>query len=431
MQLTSSGKRGRINALVPRGLVENFVDILSTPVTQEGLCPLSISWERGKVIKIEGAQNLGKTVSKLLLPRLVEPHAHIDKVFTWKNFNNLMGTYEGALTANLDELQSRTPHLVHLRAEKALHLALRNGLRSVRTHIDSFGLKGRETWEVLSRLKKEWKGLIELQCVALVPLNYWGTVEGQLFATRVATENGLLGGVLVPPFDKKKSFMALCDLICLANEIGCGLDLHIDEAGSCPGVGIKQLLRVLDQVKTEVPITCSHASSMGLLRPKPLKYFSERLAHHQVSVVALPLTNGWLLGRREKETPINRPLAPIKQLQNAGVIVAIGCDNVQDPWFPLGNLDPISLMSVAMPLTQLAPWQRLGLSPFTTSASSLIGLKWDGMIYPGCPADFVLLDANSWSETLSTIPMREHIINGDFYDKNMLPINQKSINLET
>ena len=43
-----------------------------------------------------------------MLPRLVEPHAHIDKAFTWKKFPNLDGTYKGALTANLSEIENRT-----------------------------------------------------------------------------------------------------------------------------------------------------------------------------------------------------------------------------------------------------------------------------------------------------------------------------------
>jgi cytosine deaminase len=67
---------------------------------------------------------------------------------------------------------------------------------------------------------------------------------------------------------------------------------------------------------------------------------AERMALHNIRVVALPLTNGWLLGRQDFATPLRRPLAPIRQLQRAGVCVAVGGDNVQDPWFPAGNFDP-------------------------------------------------------------------------------------------
>ena len=133
-----------------------------------------------------------------------------------------------------------------------------------------------------------------------------------------------------------------------------------------------------DQINLEVPITCSHLSSMALMEPYHLRALADRLAYHQVNVVALPLTNLWLLSRDETCSLLKRPLAPIKQLQKAGVTVAIGGDNVQDAWFPAGNFDPLALMSASMPITHAAPWNRLGLSLFTTSAARLMGLEWDG-----------------------------------------------------
>jgi len=42
-----------------------------------------------------------------------------------------------------------------------------------------------------------------------------------------------------------------------------------------------------------------------------------------VAVVALPLTNLWLLGKREGHTPWRRPQAPVQQLQAAGVPCAV------------------------------------------------------------------------------------------------------------
>ncbi len=415
----NSSKQGSIKGWFPRGLVDSAKDILFAPVTSEGLCPLQLHWDIGRVTKIEVIQNYREHSLKLLLPRLIEPHSHIDKSFTWKEFPNLQGTYEEALKVNLREHENRTPEIVRSRSEKALKLALANGLRSIRSHIDSFGLSGTHSWQVITDLKHEWKDFIELQCVALVPLEYWGTQEGHLLANKVARSEGLLGGVLVPPFHKQDSYKSLVDLFHLANRVNCGIDIHIDESAKFPAAGIKQLIKALDHMEVNVPITCSHSSSMSLLSSREVRYLANRLASHNVGVIALPLTNNWLLGRQERETPVKRPLAPIKQLQEAGVNVAIGGDNLQDPWFPLGNLDPISLMSSSMSLIQLPPWERLGLSPYTTSAAAIMGLEWDCTIKCGSPANFVILDASSWSECLSIIPRRQHIINGDFFDENM------------
>ena len=101
--------------------------------------------------------------------------------------------------------------------------------------------------------------------------------------------------------------------------------------------------------------------------------------------------------------------------------VALGGDNVQDPWFPGGNFDPLSLMSFALPIAQLAPWERLGLAPFTTAPAYLMELEWDGTFKLGGPADFVLLEARSWSEALSKPPQRKVLINGDWFDETIIP----------
>lgn len=415
--LFETSGHGSLEAWFPRGLVRNGSDVLSAHVTAEGLCPLRICWKMGRVTKIEAVKDFHSLPLKLLLPRLVEPHAHIDKAFTWEEFPNLRGTYKGALHANLREHELRTPQLVRFRAEKALEMSLKNGLRSLRTHVDSFGSTGNQSWEVLDDLKLEWKNIIELQCVALVPLEYWSSSEGYSLATIVAKQHGLLGGVLTPPFDQKKSYKDLLYLLKLANKLGCGIDLHIDEATDSPALGLRQLIRILDEIECQVPITCSHLSSMSLLSSEKLKYFAEKLAKHNIGVVALPLTNGWLLGRQERETPLKRALAPIMQLHQAGVTVAIGGDNVRDPWFPFGNLDPISLMSASMPLTQLAPWQRLGLSSYTSSAAALMKLEWDGTIGINSPADFFLLNTSSWSDVLSSQPSRQCIVNGNWLNE--------------
>ncbi len=403
-----------LDVWIPRGLVSSGAEILSAFTSAEGLCALSLSWEGDQITNLQPIQTEPVSSLKMLLPRFAEPHAHIDKAFTWREAPNLNGNYQEALETNLNEQRKRTLQAVYLRAERSLSLAVKNGYRAIRSHVDSFGSCTDQNWEALLDLRSKWNSLIELQLVALVPLEYWSTEQGKDLAVGISAVGGLLGGVLVPPFDRKVSRNLLIQMFKLANQLGCGIDLHIDESQMQPAAGLSLLVQVLDHIELDVPLTCSHSSSMGLLPSRDLRYLAERLARHQVKVVALPLTNAWLLGRKERTTPVQRPIAPISQLQEAGVTVAVGGDNVQDPWFPLGNFDPIALMSLSLPIAQLAPWKRLGLAPFTTSAAAVMNLEWDGIIQIGCPADFVLLDANSWSEALSSPPSREVMINGSW-----------------
>ena len=410
----SQERKGCLEAWVPRGLLTREVDVLAARVTAEGLCPLRICWQDGRLCSFELIDADVLSPKRLLLPRLAEPHAHLDKAFTWLEFPNLQGTYRGALVANRKEHQSRTCDRVRQRAQRSLNLALKYGLRAIRSHIDSVGPATDSSWEALLDLQRQWQEWIDLQWVALVPIEYWSSQEGQQLAARVADVGGLLGGVLVPPFDPGKTRDALRQMLQLADRLGCGIDLHIDESQSHPAAGLKQLLLVLDCMSITVPITCGHLSSMGLLSPGAMRRLADRMAHHRLNVVSLPLTNGWLLAKQPRRTPVERPLTPIHQLQLAGVTVAVGGDNVQDPWFPAGNFDPLALMAFSLPLAHLAPWQRLGLAPFTTAAAKVMNLSWDGTLQPGSPASLLLLEAGSWAEALAAPPHRQVIVDGNW-----------------
>ena len=420
----STNASGRIDVLVPRCLIGEGANILGVTVDFEGLCSLQVEWRHGKICSIKGLKDASKVPNEILLPRFSEPHAHLDKAFSWSRAPNYKGSYQEALVANLNDYKSRSQGQLLFSVEKSLNLALVNGIRAIRSHIDSFGENVMRDWDLLEDVRKKWRDKIFLQFVALVPLEFWQTFEGELLAQRVALNGDLLGGVIAPPFNKKKTIKSLLHLVQLANRLNCDIDLHIDESQSCPAAGVKLLLEVLGRIKNEISITCSHLSSMALLRDKSISNLAKEMAEKKLNVVALPLTNSWLLGRNERSTSIKRPLAPIFQLQKAGVVVSVGGDNVNDAWFPFTNFDPINLMAFSMPIAHLAPWDRLGLSPFTSSAASILNLQWDGVLQKGSPADFILLDSNSWVKALSEKPKRRVVVNGEFL--NELPKNKKS-----
>ena len=406
---------GTLSAWIPRGLVELGHERVGMPgpsTRVDGLCALQVSWRDGRIVHVKPLVEGAAEPDGMLLPRLLEPHAHLDKAFSWNRYPNLSGTYAGAMAANLQEHQSRTVEVVQERFERAMQLAWRNGLRAVRTHIDSLGPGAQCSWEAILDGASRWQDRVIVQPVALVPVAHWGTSEGEQLAARVAAAGGLLGGVITPPCSGRAPRQALRTLLALADRHGCGVDLHIDEASSEPAAGLFQLMRVLKRMPVSVPITCSHASSLSLLRASALERLAERMARHNVQVVALPLTNGWLLGRQDFATPLRRPMAPIRQLQRAGVCVAVGGDNVQDPWFPAGNFDPLALMAASLAQAQLAPWERLGLSPFTTAAARLMEMEWDGVIREGAPADGMQLPVQSWTEALAAPPERRLLVRG-------------------
>ena len=406
---------GKAEVLIPRSLcaIENFDNL---KVDNEDLCSVSLAWENGIVSEIKPINLENKKPKNILFPRFVETHSHLDKSFTWGEFPNFKSNYEEALSINLEEHITRTTNKVIERAEKSLKLALKNGYRAIRSHIDTYETQENDIWSELFNLQKKYSSKLKLQFVALAPLEFWDTANGEKLAKIFSDYKGILGGVLVPPFNKREMKSLLAKMIMLADKYKLEIDLHIDESTIEPGAGIKVLLETIDRLNIKVPITCSHLSSILSLKDKEIITLGRKIADKDIKVIALPLTNFWLLNRDDKSTSLIRPVAPIKQLQKSLVDVSIGSDNVQDPWYSFGNYDPFYLMSCAMPMLQLSPWERLTLSSFFLAPSRLLNLSWDGLVKKGCPADFVIVNAEKWADIFSSNLTKKVFINGELYN---------------
>jgi len=406
---------GTAEVLIPRSLcsIEDFDNLI---IDLEDLCSVSINWEDGFVSELMPLKNKVTKPKKILLPRFVETHSHFDKSFTWADFPNLESNYAGALSVNLEEHKTRTIDKVLERAEKSLKLATENGYRAIRSHIDTYKSQSIDIWIELFKLQEKFSSELIIQFVALAPLDFWGTSNGEELAKIFSSHGGILGGVVVPPFNKKDTVKFLSKMLLLASKYQLEIDLHIDESIIEPGAGIKVLLETIDNLNiNSIPITCSHLSSLIALSQREILNLGEKMAEKNIKVIALPLTNFWLLNRDSKTTSLERPVAPIKQLQKSHVDVSLGSDNVQDPWYPFGNFDPFYMLSCSIPMLQLNPWERMSLSSIFLAPSRLLNLKWDGLIKKGCPADFVILEAQSWADVFSSNLKRKVFIKGNLY----------------
>jgi len=293
---------GTAEVLIPRSLCL-IEDIDNLIIDGEDLCSVAISWEDGFVSELKPLKNIITKPKNILFPRFVETHSHIDKSFIWADFPNLESNYGGALSVNLEEHNTRTTDKVLERVEKSLILAIQNGYRAIRSHIDTYKTQSIDIWIELFKLQKKFLSELTLQFVALAPLEFWDTSNGEELAKLLSSHGGILGGVIVPPFNNKDTSKFLAKMLLLASKYKLEIDLHIDESIIEPGAGIKVLLETIENLKiNNTPITCSHLSSLISLSHREILNLGEKMAEKNIKVIALPLTNFWLLNRSNKTT---------------------------------------------------------------------------------------------------------------------------------
>ena len=126
---------GVLEAWAPLGLLDFTPSTPLPDVAKQGLTPVRLSWHQGRLRELKPLPAEHVPPSRIVLPRLVDCHVHLDKAYTWHEHPNLSGSYGGALDANLREHNTRTVASVLQRGEHAMERAFANGLRAMRSHV--------------------------------------------------------------------------------------------------------------------------------------------------------------------------------------------------------------------------------------------------------------------------------------------------------
>jgi cytosine deaminase len=126
---------------------------------------------------------------------------------------------------------------------------------------------------------------------------------------------------------------------------------------------------------------------------------AERTAAAGVGIVALPHTNLYLQGRGH--APMPRGLTAVAALRAAGAHVAAGADNVQDPFNPLGRLDPFETAGLMVLTSHLRPED--AWATVTTDAAAVTGFA-SASLDVGSPADLLAVGAATLREAVAWGP---------------------------
>jgi cytosine/creatinine deaminase len=329
---------------------------------------------------------------QVLMPSFVEPHAHLDKALTAARAPNHTGDLLGAITAMLNVADTLTHADIVARAEAAIRIQLALGTTGIRTHVNVGGAMGMRALAALIEVRERWRGLVDVQVVALVAHPLAGQAGQDL---RQALREGadVAGGCphLDPEPDRAVG-------ICLdaAGEAGVPMDLHTDETLNPRLLTLKTMADLVLTTGFPHRVTASHCVSLGVQDAKSQQQVAERVAEARIAVVALPQTNLFLQGR---DHPVATPrgLTAVGPLRAAGATVAAGGDNLRDPFHPVGRGDALEVAALMVTCGHLSP--AAALESVTAAPRDALGLP-SVRIVPGCPADLVALAAGDALEAL-------------------------------
>lgn len=387
------------NATVARALLARPRDF---PGRGE-LVRLDIAIKNGRVARLAPAGVLAGDVaadidSGMVWPCFVDIHTHLDKGHIWPRAPNPDGRAESArATVAADRAANWSAADVEVRMRFGLRCAYAYGTRAVRTHIDSLGQQAAISWPVLAAMREEWRGLIELQGVSLLPVAaYRDEAAGAEVADIVARSGGILGAVTTTEPDLAP---LLDNVFMLAEARGLDLDFHVDETGDPQSHSLEHIAATALARRFSGRIVVGHCCSLALQPPEDIDRTIDRVAEAGIAVVSLPMCNLYLQDRAARQTPRWRGVTLLHEFAKRGVAVMAASDNCRDPFYAYGDHDPLEVFNQAVRIAHLdhpfGDWPRL----VTVTPATVMGTNC--RIAEGAAADLVLFRARNYSELLS------------------------------
>ena len=333
-------------------------------------------------------------------------HHTTDKSHTCERSRNKYGSLSGADRSTARDAALWDEDDVARRMEFSLRCAHAHGTSALRTHLINMTPRQVElTWPAFDRVRRAWRGRVELQGVSLVALSFFRDREAaEALAKLVASRNnknddengsdensvvGVLGAAVCcaenggDPDDEwttcSRDRDDLLDFFFdLTARHGLSADFHADENGNRGATGLRDVARAVlrrrAKVEAEekaaeeeaaspsssfssssptnktVPFTgtvvCGHCCSLAALTPSELAETLSLVRRANITIVSLPLVNEWTQDRdpRGLRAPRWRGIPPLLEIARLGVRVALASDNVRDQFYSYGDLDALEVL---------------------------------------------------------------------------------------
>ena len=396
------------NVNVPETLLSS--DAPAT-VDREGLKKVDLVIEAGKIEAIlpAGSAPVGAVFEAdngQAWPAFADLHTHLDKGHIIPRAANASGTLDDARASTRADTMARWhAEDIEARFEFALRTAYAHGTSAIRTHIDCF-VEGQApvSFGVFERLRERWAGRIELQAVALVSQDLYQDPANAAVVDVVAAAGGKLGGIVYRLSEDEDPAILdrrLEHLFDLAASRGLDVDLHVDENGSPASTTLSQIASTVLRTKFKGSVVCGHCCSLSVIDDAIAVRTIELVREAGITIVSLPLVNQFLQGRRPGSTPRWRGIPLLRELQGAGVTVALASDNCRDPYHAFGDHDLLEVLSGGIRMGHLEGEIGQWTAAVTRKPLHAMGLAQGGILRRGATADFLIFRGRTFSEMLA------------------------------
>lgn len=335
---------------------------------------------------------------RLVVPPYVDPHLHLDYVYTGGSeaAANATGTLFEGIERWHEVKKTQTLEDARERALRGIEEEVSKGVQFIRTHIDVddpklTGLKA------MLEIREQLKDNVTIQIVAFPQEGMYAYKGGdEMIEEALKMGADCVGGI--PHFEWAREFgeKSVRRTVELAEKYGKLIDVHCDETDDVMSRHVELLNALVMTEDMGVRSTASHTCSFGSADDAWAFRMLGLFKQSGMNFIANPTENAYLQGRQDTY-PKRRGLTRVKEMWQQGINVCFGQDSINDPWYPVGNGNMMNILDHGIHLAHTMSFGELDrcLDLITYNGAKTLSVEDRYGIEAGKPANFLVLNADS------------------------------------
>lgn len=365
--------------------------------------------EDKEVVDVNGA---------LVLPPFIEPHIHLDTTLTagepaW----NQSGTLFEGIQRWSERKETLTMEDVKKRSKTALKWQIAQGIQNVRTHVDVTD-PDLTALKAMLEVKKEMAPYVDIQLVAFPQEGIHSYPNGkELLEEALKMGADVVGGIPHFEFTREYGVDSMRVAFDLAEKYDKLVDIHCDEIDDEQSRFVEVVAKEAYERGWGERTTASHTTAMGSYNDAYTSKLFRLLKMSNINFVSNPLVNIHLQGRFDTY-PKRRGLTRVKELQEAGMNICFGHDDIFDPWYPLGTGNMLQVLHMGIHASQLMGYEQIvnSIDLITKNSAKTLHIEENYGIEAGKPANFIVLSADNEYDAIR----KQAVVTHSFRDGKMI-----------
>lgn len=333
---------------------------------------------------------------KMVIPPYVDSHVHLDYVCTYGEPRyNMSGTLFEGISIWSERKKTLTKEDVKKRARHVLDWEIAHGTQFVRTHVNS-DEPGHVSAEALLELREEVKDLVDLQIVAFPQHGVYNFPDGdKLLEETVRMGVDAVGAIPHYEDTREDLISSLYHCFDLAEKYDKLVDVHCDETDDPQSRAIEQVAHQAWKRGMFNRVTASHTTAMGSYNNAYAFKLMGILEHAKINIISNATINIHLQGRYDSY-PKRRGITRVDELLANHINVSMGCDDIMEPFYPLGVGDMLDVLNMGIHVSHLTGYQQIldSLDLITKNGARTLNREDAYGIEEGKPASLLIIPAD-------------------------------------